>query len=179
MYRTTIPRCTTTASLILDKACTPIFALASQLTRLWATGQWVGQQPTVDVMTPIALRPPEIVIGSDFGPRVDIWALGCLTFELLVGERLFNTVANGDKWTVEEDLLAQILAITGQRFSPAALGDWVVHNGVTAFWMETVRLYRSSGVDTLTRLRKYLAKGAAPSDFIRRTSGEQRFPATE
>jgi serine/threonine-protein kinase SRPK3 len=47
--------------------------------------------------------------------------VGCLAFELLVGEWLFNPIGEGDDWTVEEDLLAQIFAVTGQRFSPQAL----------------------------------------------------------
>ncbi|TEB32686.1 kinase-like protein [Coprinellus micaceus] len=84
-------------------------------------GQWVGQQLTVDVFGPLALRAPEVVIGSNFGPRLDVWAVGCLAFELLVGEWLFNPIGEGDDWTVEADLLAQIFAVTGQRFSPQAL----------------------------------------------------------
>lgn len=85
------------------------------------TGQWFDQQPPVNVLGPPALRAPEVVIGSDFGPGLDVWAVGCLAFELLVGEKLFSPAGDGDDWTVEEDLLAQIFAVTGQRFSRQAL----------------------------------------------------------
>lgn len=88
---------------------------------MYAIGQWVGPQPKAEVQLPLQLRSPELVIGSDYGAGVDVWALGCLAFELLVGEQLFNPVACGDDWTVEEDLIAQVLAITGRRFSSATL----------------------------------------------------------
>ena len=84
-------------------------------------GQWAGQQPTVSVFGSPALRAPEVVIGSDFGPKVDIWAVGCLAFELLVGEWLFNPVDNGDEWNQEEDLLKQIFEITDERFTLVTL----------------------------------------------------------
>lgn len=83
--------------------------------------QWAGQQPTVAVFGSIALRAPEVVIGSDFGPKVDIWAVGCLAFELLVGHWLFHPEDHGEEWNQEEDLLAQIFQITDERFSKTVL----------------------------------------------------------
>ncbi|KAJ3527157.1 hypothetical protein NMY22_g9889 [Coprinellus aureogranulatus] len=85
-------------------------------------GKWSGKQPTTTVLPPLALRSPEVIIGSDFGPGVDIWALGCLTFELLVGEPLFTPACKGNERTLEEDILAQIFSTTGQRFRSATLG---------------------------------------------------------
>ncbi|KAF6761200.1 kinase-like protein [Ephemerocybe angulata] len=82
--------------------------------------QWAGRQPTVGVFGSIALRAPEIVIGSDFGPRLDTWAFGCLAYELLAGEWLFNPVGSDDR-EMEADLLAQIFALTGERFSKLTL----------------------------------------------------------
>ncbi|KAF6761191.1 kinase-like domain-containing protein, partial [Ephemerocybe angulata] len=82
--------------------------------------QWAGRQPTVGVFGSIALRAPEIVIGSNFGPKLDIWAVGCLTYELLAGEWLFNPVGKDDR-EMEADLLAQIFAITGERYSKLTL----------------------------------------------------------
>ncbi|KAF5336508.1 hypothetical protein D9611_006586 [Ephemerocybe angulata] len=82
--------------------------------------QWAGRQPTVGVFGSIALRAPEIVIGSNFGPKLDIWAVGCLAYELLAGEWLFNPVGKDDR-EMEADLLAQIFAITGERYSKLTL----------------------------------------------------------
>lgn len=82
--------------------------------------QWAGRQPTVGVCGSIALRAPEIVIGSDFGPRLDTWEFGCLAYELLAGESLFNPVGSDDR-EMEADLLAQAFALTGERFSKLTL----------------------------------------------------------
>ncbi|KAF7289363.1 Kinase-like protein [Mycena indigotica] len=70
---------------------------------------------------PPALRPPEVLLSSGFGPAVDIWAVGCLTFELLVGQCLFHPEDGGDGYTLEDDLLAQMQDLTGQRFSADVL----------------------------------------------------------
>ena len=36
--------------------------------------------------TPLCLRQaPELLLGSSHGPPVDLWALGCVAFELLTG----------------------------------------------------------------------------------------------
>ncbi|KAF5317281.1 hypothetical protein D9611_003801 [Ephemerocybe angulata] len=82
--------------------------------------QWAGQQPTVTTFGSAALRAPEIVIGSDFGPHIDIWAVGCLTYELLAGESLFNPVGKDDR-EMEVELLSQIFALTGERYSELIL----------------------------------------------------------
>ncbi|KAF7289382.1 Kinase-like protein [Mycena indigotica] len=68
-----------------------------------------------------ALRPPEVLLSSGFGPAVDIWAVGCLTFELLVGQCLFHPEDGGDSYTLEDDLLAQMQDLTGQQFSADVL----------------------------------------------------------
>jgi serine/threonine protein kinase len=42
------------------------------------TAQRAGEQPTVHMFSAYSLRAPELLLRSDFGPKVDIWALGCL-----------------------------------------------------------------------------------------------------
>ena len=68
-----------------------------------------------------ALRAPELIIRSDFTPKIDVWAVGCLTFELLVGHCLFNPVDGGKDWRFEDDHLAKILELTGEQFSKSIL----------------------------------------------------------
>ena len=41
------------------------------------TAQRAGEQPTADCFGAFALRAPETILQSDFGPGVDIWAVGC------------------------------------------------------------------------------------------------------
>ncbi|KAG7088683.1 hypothetical protein E1B28_012654 [Marasmius oreades] len=52
--------------------------------------QRAGEQPTTNCFGALPLRAPEIILHSDFGPGIDIWAVGCLTSELLVGRWLFQ-----------------------------------------------------------------------------------------
>ncbi|EIW60025.1 kinase-like protein [Trametes versicolor FP-101664 SS1] len=83
--------------------------------------QRAGEQPTVDEFSAYSLRAPELILRSDFGPKIDIWALGCLTFEMLTGRWLFAPEEGGDDWSLEDDHLAKMLELTGERFSPAML----------------------------------------------------------
>ncbi|KAG1674487.1 hypothetical protein FOA52_003092 [Chlamydomonas sp. UWO 241] len=46
-------------------------------------------------------RAPEVLVGSDYGPSVDIWALGCIVAEMLLGKPLFPGRHNNDQlWLV-------------------------------------------------------------------------------
>lgn len=109
--------------------------LASYLNLLMALtlfdfpGQWAGQQPTVPTFGSPALRAPEAIISSDFGPKIDLWGVGCLAFELLFGEWLFNPKEAEGQWSFEGDLLAQIIEITGEQFSAQAIGRAGPENG--------------------------------------------------
>jgi serine/threonine-protein kinase SRPK3 len=38
----------------------------------------VGEEPTDDNLAAHPYKAPELIIRSDFGPKVDIWALGCM-----------------------------------------------------------------------------------------------------
>ncbi|CAN6203682.1 unnamed protein product [Urochloa humidicola] len=71
-------------------------------------------------------RSPEQLAGRrDYGPGVDVWALGCVMAELLTGEHMFDAAT-------EEDMLARVtelgraLAEKGTR----AFDEWPVFRGV-------------------------------------------------
>ncbi|KAE9399800.1 kinase-like protein [Gymnopus androsaceus JB14] len=83
--------------------------------------QRAGEQLTVDAFGEPALRAPEVILWSDIGPKIDIWAIGCLTFELLVGRWLFNPEDAQPDWSVEDDHLAKMMELTGQQFPDAML----------------------------------------------------------
>lgn len=83
--------------------------------------QRAGEQPTADCFGVLELRAPETILQSDFGPGVDIWAVGCITFELLVGRGLFNP-EKGEGWTLEDNHLAKMIELTGQTFPDKMLG---------------------------------------------------------
>ncbi|KAJ6557109.1 kinase-like domain-containing protein [Mycena sp. CBHHK59/15] len=76
-------------------------------------GPRAGERPTAESFEAVALRAPEVFLRSDVGPGLDIWAVGCLTFELLVGRWLFNPEQDKEL-TVEDDHLAKMMELTGE-----------------------------------------------------------------
>ncbi|GJE90008.1 kinase-like protein [Phanerochaete sordida] len=83
--------------------------------------QWAEGKPTVSQFSAFSLRAPEIILKSDFSPAIDIWAIGCIVFEMLVGRWLFHPVDGEDDWSVEDDHLAKMMELTGETFSAEIL----------------------------------------------------------
>ena len=54
-----------------------IFTLNCWLT-WWFVAQWADRERTTRIISPHALRAPEIILGIDFDTKVDIWSLGCM-----------------------------------------------------------------------------------------------------
>ncbi|KAI0044812.1 kinase-like protein [Auriscalpium vulgare] len=61
-----------------------------------------------------ALRAPENIIRAECGKPIDIWAIGCMTYELLTGEVLFQPPAAGMDLTPDESMLLMQYALTGE-----------------------------------------------------------------
>ncbi|KAJ2926927.1 hypothetical protein H1R20_g10176, partial [Candolleomyces eurysporus] len=59
---------------------------------------------------PIRLRAPEVVLGRNWDEKIDIWSLGCLTYEFITGRTLFRA-QGGPTWSEEDDLLANQLEL--------------------------------------------------------------------
>eukprot|EP00834_Sanchytrium_tribonematis_P005650 NODE_356_length_8904_cov_1.034412.p4 type:complete len:420 gc:universal NODE_356_length_8904_cov_1.034412:6596-7855(+) len=74
-------------------------------------GCWDFHYFTNDIQTR-QYRSPEIIIGSGWNANVDIWSLGCMTFELLTGDFLFDPQP-GRGYTKDDDHLAQICELLG------------------------------------------------------------------
>ncbi|EFJ42972.1 hypothetical protein VOLCADRAFT_32096, partial [Volvox carteri f. nagariensis] len=50
-------------------------------------------------------RPPEVLVGDHYGPPVDIWALGCIFAEMLIGRPLFPGKNHHDQlWLILKSL---------------------------------------------------------------------------
>jgi hypothetical protein len=47
------------------------------------SANWVSKH-NVDVIEPIALRAPEVILGAEWGPSAEIWGLGCVVSQSLV-----------------------------------------------------------------------------------------------
>ncbi|EKM54813.1 uncharacterized protein PHACADRAFT_96522 [Phanerochaete carnosa HHB-10118-sp] len=80
----------------------------------------VGEQ-TVKQFSAYSLRAPEVILRSDFGAAIDIWAIGCIVFEMLSGRWLFHPESGDEDFSLEDDHLAKMMELTGERFSSAML----------------------------------------------------------
>lgn len=59
-------------------------------------------------------RSPEIILHhSTWGASTDIWSVGCILFELITGDYLFDP-HNGDKFDKDDDHLAQMIELLGE-----------------------------------------------------------------
>ena len=83
---------------------------------------------TQDIQT-IEYRSPEAILGSGYGTAADIWSVGCLVFELLTGEYLFDPKEGKGrvKYEREEDLLALQQELLGDM--PLRLATGGKHSG--------------------------------------------------
>ncbi|KAE9994351.1 hypothetical protein EG327_011453 [Venturia inaequalis] len=52
---------------------------------------FLGNDVPVMLHTPLPVRAPEIIFGEKFDYRVDLWSMGCMLFELVVGQPPFDS----------------------------------------------------------------------------------------
>ncbi|KAF5596713.1 CMGC SRPK kinase [Fusarium pseudocircinatum] len=57
-------------------------------------GAFTEENPlqATEIITPVALRAPEIILGGRVGKGIDIWAFGCMIFEMVIGRPLFVAI---------------------------------------------------------------------------------------
>lgn len=73
---------------------------------------WTHRHFSEDIQTR-QYRAPEVLIGSKYDTSADMWSLGCMTFELLTGDLLFDPRA-GDDYDRDEDHLAMFQELLGK-----------------------------------------------------------------
>ncbi|GMM29037.1 hypothetical protein DAMA08_017530 [Martiniozyma asiatica (nom. inval.)] len=73
---------------------------------------WTYKHFTNDIQTR-QYRSPEVILGCQWGASTDIWSLGCLIFELLTGDFLFDPT-EGNSFGKNDDHLAQIIELLGE-----------------------------------------------------------------
>ncbi|OCH85376.1 kinase-like protein [Obba rivulosa] len=84
----------------------------------FGSAQFVDSQSMNDI-TPLTLRAPEIVLRGPWNEKVDIWTVGCLVCEFLTGSKLFT---RGDEDEHADVLhLQQMLCFSGERFKQSQL----------------------------------------------------------
>lgn len=72
---------------------------------------WTHKHFTDDIQTR-QYRSPEVLIGAGYDTSADMWSLGCIVFELLTGDLMFDP-HSGKTWNREEDHLALIMELLG------------------------------------------------------------------
>jgi serine/threonine-protein kinase SRPK3 len=73
---------------------------------------WVDKHFTDDVQTR-QYRAPEIILGQQYAPPIDMWSMGCIVFELLTGDMLFEP-KSGRHFNKNDDHLAQMIELCGR-----------------------------------------------------------------
>ncbi|KAJ3411941.1 serine/threonine protein kinase, CMGC group [Chytridiales sp. JEL 0842] len=72
---------------------------------------WVQHHFTSDIQTR-QYRSPEAILGAKYDCSADLWSVGCMTFELLTGDYLFDPQA-GSRYSKDDDHVAQIIELLG------------------------------------------------------------------
>ena len=73
---------------------------------------WTHRHFSEDIQTR-QYRAPEVLFGSKYDTSADIWSLGCMTFELLTGDLLFDPRAS-EEYDRDEDHLAMFQELLGK-----------------------------------------------------------------
>ena len=82
---------------------------------------WIHKHFTDDVQTR-QYRSPEVILGARWGPKIDVWSIGCIAWELLTGDFLFDPKNSAHKgYEKDDDHLALIIERCGAI--PPALID--------------------------------------------------------
>lgn len=64
-------------------------------------------------VTPLGLRPPELVLTGAVNNTVDVWSFGCLVFELITGQPLFCAPWSKSEDNITDNHLLALTAILG------------------------------------------------------------------
>ncbi|KAG8683530.1 serine/threonine protein kinase, CMGC group [Ceratobasidium sp. 395] len=81
----------------------------------------IGKHVTNDIQTR-QYRSPEVILRKPWGPAVDIFSLGCVVFELLTGDFLFEPKAREPLWSRDDDHICQMHEALGPFTLSAAQG---------------------------------------------------------
>ncbi|KAF9446093.1 kinase-like protein [Macrolepiota fuliginosa MF-IS2] len=74
---------------------------------------WVEHHFTDDIQTR-QYRCPEVILGAKWGTSADIWSVACVVFELLTGGDYLFDPASGQRYSKDDDHMAQVIELMGE-----------------------------------------------------------------
>jgi len=84
--------------------------------RIGTRGMRVSKAPNTGVLIQTReYRAPEVLFGTNFTPRTDVWSLGCIVFELITGDFLLDPKR---RTKVEKEMDIEHLAMIMQLLGP-------------------------------------------------------------
>ncbi|KAK0441957.1 kinase-like protein [Armillaria borealis] len=104
----------------------PLPTLQEAMQRTFVVADFGSTQPiythSQEEISPLSLRPPEVMISGTWDEKVDIWTFGCLVFELVTGSALFKYIPC-PKFGLDEPnfMLYQMICYTGEDFASEQL----------------------------------------------------------
>jgi serine/threonine protein kinase len=81
---------------------------------------WVDHHFTSDIQTR-QYRSPEVILGAKYNSSADIWSLGCMTFELLTGDYLFEP-KSGKKYRKDDGRFHNLLIFRSHCTNDGVVG---------------------------------------------------------
>lgn len=133
-------------------------------------GCWTHHHYTSQIQTR-QYRSPETIIGVPYGTSADIWSMGCMVFELLTGDFVFEP-KRGINYGKDDDHLAQMIELLGPMPKNFALSG----KNSRKFFDSTGHLRRIRGLNywpidrVLIEKYRFKPEEALPlADFLKET----------
>ncbi|KAG8742987.1 serine/threonine protein kinase, CMGC group [Ceratobasidium sp. 414] len=117
-------------------------------------------------------RCPEVILGSEWDATADMWSVGCIFFELLTSDVLFEPAERPGAWSRDDDHICQMIELLGPMSPEFALsGDYSKEmfrsDGVTLRNVPSSKMSQWPLLDVLTQKYRYEQDHAAKlADFL-------------
>ncbi|KAF2126322.1 hypothetical protein P153DRAFT_377938 [Dothidotthia symphoricarpi CBS 119687] len=113
--------------LVNSTVCLANFSSSSHTIKIVDFGEsFLGHDIPDSFHTPLPVRAPEIVFGDKLNYRVDLWSMGCMLFELFVGQPPFDSFM-----TTPTILVRQMLEMASDELPKRWQPAWDVMNSVS------------------------------------------------
>ncbi|CUA76801.1 hypothetical protein RSOLAG22IIIB_02277 [Rhizoctonia solani] len=117
-------------------------------------------------------RCPEVILGAEWDATADVWSIGCIFFELLTSDVLFDPAERPGLWSRDDDHICQMIELLGPMDPKFALsGDYSKEifrsDGVTLRNVPTSKMSHWPLLDVLVQKYRYERKHAERlSEFL-------------